>query len=369
MQMLLDRDPLFEALQQLQAIVEKKNTVQILSNILCSAEKGSLSLYATDLEVGMKITVPADVKEPGKLTIAAKHFFEIVKELDSGTIQITRKNNNWIELVAGKSRFQVVSLPAEDYPAIPDFAAREYFPTQGDSLVHMVENTAFAVSTDATRYLLNGIYLENMDEGKMRMTATDGHRLSFMDQVMFEKAPLIKKGIILPRKGLQEIRKLIEAHPKGARLAFDKGYVFAQAGDTFLSVRLMEGEYPDYRQVIPKSADKEAKIPLEAFHSALKRVSLLSHEKTRGVKLQLQPGTLTISSSNPDVGEAREELDVDYQGETLEIGFNARYLMECLAIMKGKETTLRLKDKQSPGILQSKDEPDHTYVIMPMRLA
>jgi len=389
----IHRDPLLGALQKVQSVVEKRNTVQILANILCEVKDQTLSLSATDLEVGIKITLPVEMHEEGKITLPAKNFLDIVKELPDKRLDITRKDNNWVELVCGKSRFNVVSLSADEYPALPNFEDKTYHEARVEALRGMIDRTSFAVSTDATRYHLNGVYFEHVENNIMRMTATDGHRLSFEDQEVFMKLPELKRGIIIPKKGLSELRKLLDEGNSTVRLAFERGYIFAQlandapmgktagkaegknekeaghaAGGFSLFIRLIEGEYPDYRQVIPKVADRLVKINRNAFSAALKRVSLLAHEKSRGVKMALQNGILTVSSSNPDMGEAREELDVEYSGDTIDIGFNAKYLLDCLAVMDSESLEFRFKDRLSPGIIRSADKQNHTYVIMPMRI-
>jgi DNA polymerase-3 subunit beta len=364
----IHRDPLLEALQKAQSVVEKRNTVQILANILCTVKGQQLSLSATDLEVGIKITLPVETQQEGKITLSAKHFLDIVKELPSKNLEITRKDNNWVEIVCGKSRFNIVSLSADEYPALPAFEDKEYFDSRVEALRDMIDRTAFAVSTDATRYHLNGVFFEHLENNIMRMTATDGHRLSFVDQEVFMKMPELKRGVIIPKKGLTEFRKLLDEGGSSVGLAFERGYVFAHMNGSFLFIRLIEGEYPDYRQVIPKVTDRTAKIDCAAFTSALKRVSLLAHEKSRGVKLALQNSILTISSSNPDMGEAREEIDVGYTGEPIEIGFNARYLLDCLGVMNTEALEFHFKDRLSPGILRGAGQLNHTYVIMPMRI-
>jgi DNA polymerase-3 subunit beta len=202
----------------------------------------------------------------------------------------------------------------------------------------------------------------------MRMTATDGHRLSFVDKEVFLKQPEFKRGIIIPRKGLQEFRKILSEANDSVGIAFERGYIFCQQEETSLFVRLIEGEYPDYRLVIPKAADKLAKIRREEFIAALKRMNLFASEKSGGVKITLSQGNLTIVSSNPDMGDAREEMDVEYQGETVEIAFNARYLLECLSVISSPELEFHFKDRLSPGVLQGGEQKNHTYVIMPMRM-
>lgn len=364
----IDRSPLLEALQKAQSVVEKKNTIQILGNILCTVKNQQLSLCATDLEVGIKVTLPVEAREEGRITLSAKHFLEIVKELPDKKLSITRKDNSWVELVCGKSRFNIVSLPAEQYPALPSFEDKTYFEGKTDALIEMIDRTEFAASTDATRYHINGVFFECLENTLMRMTATDGHRLSFVDQEVFLTNPDIKKGVIIPQKGLTEFRKILDEGNPSIGLSFERGYIFAKLNNSFLFIRLIDGEYPDYRPVIPKIADRLVKIDRQEFNSALKRVSLLANEKSRGVKLAIQPGTLVISSSNPDMGEAREEIDVQYTGESMEIGFNSKYLLECLAVMKSDTLEFNLKDRLSPGILRESAQHSHTYVIMPMRI-
>jgi DNA polymerase III subunit beta len=364
----VQRNPLFEALQKVQSVVERKNTVQILGNILFTVKGQELSLCATDLEVGIKVSLPVETKTEGRITLSAKNFFDIVKELPDKPLQLNRKDNNWIEILCGKSKFNIVSLAAEEYPSLPSFEDKTYTEAKSEALMDMVERTQFAVSTDATRYHLNGVYFEHLENSVMRMTATDGHRLSFVDHEVFLKMPELKRGLIIPKKGLAELRKLLDEGASSIGLSFERGYVFAKTANTFLFIRLIDGEYPDYRLVIPKVTDRTIKIERDAFNSALKRVSLLAHEKSRGVKLALTNGSLTISSSNPDMGEAREEIDVEYAGENLDIGFNSKYLLEALSVMKSEKIEFLLKDRLSPGILKEAGQKHHTYVIMPMRI-
>lgn len=364
----IDRSPLLEALQKVQTVVEKKNTIQILGNILCSVKDQELSLSATDLEVGVKVTLPVSSQQEGKITLSAKHFLDIVKELPEKKLTVTRKDNSWIELICGKSKFNIVSLPADQYPALPSFEDKTYFEARTDSLIEMIDRTQFAASTDATRYHINGVFFEYLENSLMRMTATDGHRLAFVDQEVFLTNPELKRGIIIPKKGLSEFRKLLDEGSTTVGLSFERGHLFVHFKDSYLFIRLIDGEYPDYRPVIPKVADKLVKIDRQGFNSALKRVSLLANEKSRGVRLGLQQGLLVIYSSNPDMGEAREELDVEYSGEPMEIGFNSRYLLEALAVMNSEVLEFHLKDRLSPGILRELGQNNHTYVIMPMRI-
>jgi DNA polymerase-3 subunit beta len=261
-----------------------------------------------------------------------------------------------------------VSLPAEQYPALPDFSNKAYCECKVDALIDMIDRTHFAASLDTTRYQINGVYFEFLETGLTRMTATDGHRLSFVDQEIFLNPPELKQGIILPKKGLMELRKLLAEGEQTLQLAFERGYLFIKQGNTYLFIRLIDGEYPDYRPVIPNNTNRLIQMNRTDFTSALKRVSLLANEKSRAIKFSLQPNVLLISSSNPDMGEANEEIDVEYSGEPLEIAFNSKYLLESLTVMKAEKLELKLKDRLSPGILCEAGQLHHTYVIMPMRI-
>ncbi len=364
----VQRLPLLDALQKVQTVVEKKNTIQILGNILCHVKGQELSLYATDLEVGIKITLSVESTTEGKFTLSAKHFLDIVKELPEKPLHIRKKDNSWIEIICEKSKFSIVSLPAEQYPVLPSFEDKQYFEARSDALINMMDRTHFAASTDSTRYHINGVYFESLENSLMRMIATDGHRLSFVDQEVFLKSPELKRGIIIPKKGLLEFRKLLDPSEEILGLCFERGFLFAQFKDCYLFVRLIDGDYPDYRPVIPKSMNRLVKIERQKFNSALKRVSLLSNEKSRGIKLCLESGTLVILSSNSEMGEAREEIEVKYQGDSMEIGFNSKYLLENLSVMKSDQIEFHLKDPLSPGIIREVDLSNHTYVIMPMKI-
>ena len=368
MKLNIERDTLYEALQKVQSAVEKKNTIQILSNILCIVQNNKLSLCTTDLEVGIKITVSAEVQQEGKITLSAKHFVDIVKELPSTSLSISKKDNDWIEITCGKSHFNIVSLPSEDYPSLPNFEKRDYYEANSESILNMINKTSFAVSTDATRYHLNGVFFEILEDNVMRMVATDGHRLSFVDQEIFKNKTDLKRGIIIPKKGLAELKKLLEQNNKNIRISFEKGYLFANSEETYLFIRLIEGEYPDYRQVIPKESAHKIKLNREKFTSSLKRVVPLAHEKSNGIKIIFNNNSLHLSSSNPDMGDAHDELEIEFSGEPVDIGFNAKYLLDFLPCVQSDEIEFGFTDKLSPGILRGVGHPNHTYVIMPMRI-
>ncbi len=364
----MDRSPLLDALHKMQTVVEKKNTIQILGNILCSVQGKLLSLYATDLEVVMQITLEVEAQKDGKITLSAKHFFDIVKELPDKKLYITQKENHWVELLCGKTRFNIVSLPAERYPTLPRFEDKIYHEAQIKVLTNMIDRTQFAASSDTTRYQINSVFLECLENGLMRMSATDSHRLSFVDQEVFLNQSELKRGIIIPKKGLSELRKFLDDKIEFVGISFERGYLFLKLNQSYLCIRLIDGEYPDYHSLVPKHTTRLITLNRQDFCSALKRVSLLSNEKVRGVRLNFQKKTLLISSINTDTGEAQEELDIDYEGEPFEMGFNSKYLLDGLTVMNSEMIELHLKDRLSPGICYETKHKSHTYVVMPMRI-
>ena len=367
MKFTIQRDQLLNALQKIASVIEKKHTMEILGNVLFEVKDQQIILSGTDLEVGIQMTLDAQIDQPGKLTLSTKHILDITRELPNQPMVFNLKPNHWVEIHCAKARFNVVSLSADGYPSLPLFAEKNYIYANSERLLEMIDKTEFAVSTDATRYHLNGVYLESNPNGMIRMTATDGHRLSYIDHEVFTKPLELKRGVVIPKKGLTELHKMLQG-TKNLGISFEKGYLYAKSENAYLFIRLIEADYPDYRQVIPQNLDKMAKLKREDLLGALKRVSLMAHEKSKGVKLNIQDGLLTIASSNPDMGEARDEINVEYSGEPAEIGFNAKYILDCLEVMKDSDIEFNFKDKTKPGLIQSAQHKNHCYVIMPMRI-
>jgi len=363
------KDAFLEALQKVQNVVEKKNTVQILSNVLLSSDKEFLGLTATDLEVGIHVSIPVEKASEGKVAVSAKSLVEIVKELPNKPVTLTKKENNWVEIACQKSTFNLVGLGPDEFPPLPSFENKNYLAVKSAAAREMIDRTLFAVSTDETRYHLNGVFFEAAENNLLRMVSTDGHRLAFIDKELFlNGAEQFKRGIIIPKKGLAELRRLLDDKAESFSLALDKGNLLVKLERTLLFVRLIEGDYPDYEQVIPKKNDRRLTVDREQFLGSLRRVSLLANEKSRGVKLSLSENAITITSSNPDLGDAKEELDAEFSAEPVEIGFNARYIIECLSILDTEKVTFDLNDKLSPGLLRPFGRNDYTYIVMPMRI-
>jgi DNA polymerase-3 subunit beta len=376
MELKIATSELAKALGRSQGIVEKKSTMPILSHVLLEAKKDHLVVSATDLDlaVSSEHAEGCEILKDGALAVSARHLYDIVRSLPEQQVTLKKAHNNYLELRCGPSEFRIVGLPAEDFPALPRFEKVPFGDIDPQLLLDMVERTFFAVSTDETRYNLNGVFFEPAAE-VLRLVATDGHRLSLVERPAGGAFGL-KRGVILPKKGLQELRKLLaEAVDAGAdkgetKLGFVENSAIVRRPGVTLSMRLIEGLFPDYRQVIPKAGEKSAKVGRERLQETLRRVSLLSTDKAHAVKLELSKGALKVTSQNPDLGDAKEEVPVDYAGEPLKIGFNARYILDVLAVLKSKDVAFELADDLSPGVLRGTEDADQgfTAVVMPMRI-
>lgn len=370
----IDREVLLRALQRVQAIVDKKNTIPILSHILLEADKDKIVFSATDLEVGIKCEYPAHVQQIGKVAVPARSFYEIVKELPGDSkVKIKVFENFWIELIAGKSLFKLVGQDSDEFPQLPQVSFDKSFHLQSTSLSQMIDHTIFAVSNDQTRYDLSGVFLEQMkSKGKvyLRMVATDGHRLSMMDQEINGRDTNIDRGVILPKKGLFELKRVLLDHKDIHCCLMESNVVFwNEDKQTMLFMRLLDGEFPDYTPVIPKNNDRKIVIHREQLLNSLKRISVLSAEHSRSVRFHFENGKLRLSSSNPKLGEAREDIDIDYSGDGIEIGFNAGYFMDVLNAMGDQdEVVLELTDMLSPSLIKGKNFDGSVNIVMPMQL-
>ena len=374
MKLSIAQNELQKGLARIQSIVEKRNTMPILANALIEAipgdDGGRLSLAATDLEVGISGSHPAKVETAGSVTASAKKLFEIVRELPQETVHITVSDNAYLEIQCARAQFSLAGNSAEEYPTVTAFSSENTATVQSLLLGEMIEKTMYAACTDETRYNLNGVYLEALGEtGKLRMVATDGHRLAYVDRTLGSFLEGLDNGIIIPRKGLAELKRLLDEDDSDEiEIGFEGTSALARKGDVTLSMRLIEGEFPKYQQVVPSEIKFQLVIEAAALQQALRRVALLSAERSRAVKFELTSGQLRLSSNNPDLGEAHEDLDVDYAGDDLSIAFNARYLTDALGALKSKEIRLGFQDTLSPARIIPTDDDDTLAVVMPMRV-
>jgi len=366
----ISKEDFLRGLGKIQSIIDKKHTLPILSNVLMEAGKESLELVATDLEVGIKVQVPAVVKAEGTITVSAKKLFEIIRELPEGPINICKLDNDWVQVKSGKAVFKVVGLGSEDFPMFPVFDESKFETIDGDMILDMMDKTAFSASTDETRYYLNGVLFETEeDSSRLRMVSTDGHRLSMVEKGVEDLGKLnFEESVIIPRKGVSELRKLLSDSDDPVMVMLIERNIIVNKGSVLFVIRLIDGEFPDYKQVVPKDYSRTLTADRGLLESALRRVSVLSSEITRGVKMEVEGTMLVISSSNPNFGDAKEELEIGLEGEPLSIGFNARYLLDVLGTDDSEEVKFFMGDELSPAKIQFSSNDEFLAVIMPMRL-
>jgi len=371
MQFIISKNTFLEGLTKVQGIVEKRHTIPILANVLIEAKNDEITITATDLEVGLKSKYKAQIIDEGKITVSAKKLFEIIKELPDKEINFNTKNNFWVEIKCHKSLFNLVGLSPEEFPKFPDVELGKYS-IDKNSLNEMIEKTLFSVSSDETKFNLTGIYIksDNVNNiNKIIFVSTDGHRLSMIQRKYENELDIrYKEGLILPKKGIIEIKKLLETMEDDINIGISDNNFSISNKKTTLIMRMVDGDFPDYKRVIPDKGKNAAVINKNLFLHALKRISILSSEKSKGVKINLKKDSLTITSSNPDLGDAKEEIDIIYNGDDISIGFNAKYIIEILQVIKSENIIFNLKDNISPGRINPEDDEDHLSVIMPMRL-
>jgi DNA polymerase-3 subunit beta len=368
MQFKAQKNDLLTLLYSTQNIVERRNTMPILANALIECHEGTIRVTATDLEVGVRGNIQGEIQQDGMVTVNARKLYEIVREAPEDVVEVRRLENEWVEVKSGRAVFKMVGMDAREFPQFPSFGGEKLFPLPARVLREMIEKTIFSVSTDETRYNLNGVYIEEAEGGKLRMVATDGHRLAFIEREGGSVG--LEKGVILPRKGLTELRKLVEEIEEGmVSIGFKENLGLAAKENLELFMRLIEGDFPDYDKVIPKGYPYEVKVQQGELLQALRRVSILSSERYRGVKIEIDRGKMAVSANNPDLGEAVEEIEVDYKGGGLTMGFNARYLIDVLSLLgEGSEIKIEVKDELSPGLVKKEGDDGYLYVVMPMRL-
>ena len=368
MKITIERGQLLKALNHVQSVVERRNTIPILANVLLSAQDGQLSLTATDLDIEIVEGVPADVARGGGTTAPAHTLYDIVRKLPDGAqVELDHdQDSGKVTLVAGRSRFALSSLPREDFPAAAAGDLPYMFELSARDLLRLVEKTRFAISTEETRYYLNGIYLHTVD-GRLRAVATDGHRLARVDLGLPQGAEGMP-GVIVPRKTVSELLKLLEDGEAMVRVSVSDTKIRFEVGSVTLTSKLIDGTFPDYGRVIPTGNDKSMEVDGKLFAAAVDRVSTISTERSRAVKLDLDDGRVMLAVNNPESGSATEELGIDYRGDPLEIGFNARYLLDITQQLDGPTARFELSDAGSPTVVRDSDDADALYVLMPMRV-
>lgn len=372
MRVTIERSNLLKSLNHVHRVVERRNTIPILSNVLIRAEGDELQLKATDLDLEVFEKAPAMVEQAGATTVPAHMLYDIVRKLPDGAeiMLSTDPDSTSLVVASGRSRFTLQMLPDSDFPDITAGEFSHTFRMPSAQLGGLIEHTQFAISTEETRYYLNGIYLHSVEDGgelMLRAVATDGHRLA-RTQLPAPSGCENMPGIIIPRKAVGEIQKLVEDPDAVVTIELSETKFRVTVGPVILTTKLIDGTFPDYNRVIPAANDKELVMDRAAFASAVDRVSTISSERGRAVKLQLTDSQLVLSVNNPDSGSATEELPVGYSSDALEIGFNSRYLLDITNQLSGEETVFMMADPGSPTLIRDSTESGAIYVLMPMRV-
>ena len=358
------REPLLRALQLVQNIVEPRQTLPILANVLIDARPDGLQVAATDLEVAARVAVPATVAQSGAVTIAARKLLELVRELPAQPpIHLTREDSGWVRVECGSARFRLVGLPADEYPPLEMDSGDGWVPVDGAKLRAMVTRTAYAMSQDESRPFLNGLYFV-LQKRELRLVATDGHRLALARLAVEAESEMT--GIV-PRKAVLEMLRVLGS-AEGAAVALRENQFSLRTPGFTLASKLIEGQFPNYEQVLPKAHPRRLTVEREALMAALRRVSVVADDRTRPVRLVAGQDRLRLRAESQETGEATEELAAKFPGEELAIGFNARYLLDAVGPMDGEQVVLELKDSLSPGVLRSAADDAYLCVIMPMRM-
>jgi DNA polymerase III subunit beta len=365
MEFRIHKTEFIRGLRLAQSIADRKSTMPMLANVLLRVQgKNRLLVAATDLNVSISAELKISAGDEGGLTVNAKALHDIVGNLPGDELTIRKVENNWAEIKAGKVSYRIVGMPDRDFPKIPDHREATFSDLEAATLREMIDRTLFSVCNDETRFHLNGVLFES-NGTTARMVSTDGHRLSKVDRKM-TKGPQLSAGVIVPKKGVLEIKKILDGAVT-CKLAIKTPFAYVQVDDLVLAIKLIDAQFPPYEQVIPKGHKHTVVIDRSQLLDGIKRAQLMSSE-TRGVKLTFGDGSLAIASDNPDVGEVREELDADYSGEQLVIGFNPKYLIDILGAIQTDQIAIELGGQLDPGLVRPLAGDDFTGVIMPMRI-
>jgi DNA polymerase-3 subunit beta len=367
MKLTIDRMSLLRPLGHVQSVVERRNTIPILANVVLRAEDGQLSLTATDMDMDIATEVGCAVATSGTTTMSAHMLYDIARKLPDGAeVELTVADGH-ANISAGRSSFRLPTLPVEDFPAISSSDLPVNFTLTAADLRDLIDATRFAISTEETRYYLNGIYLHKAEDGNLCAVATDGHRLALTCQALPSGASQMP-SVILPRKAVGELRKLLDDYDGDVSVGLSETRAEFGFGAVRLTSKLIDGTFPDYTRVIPAGNDRIMQVDAASFSAAVDRVSTISSEKSRSVKMGLKPGVLTLSASNTDASSATEELEVTYDGPEMDIGFNARYLLDIAGQVNNDIVEFALADQGSPSLVRAPGDDASLFVLMPMRV-
>lgn len=362
----LQREVLLKPLAQVANVVERRHTLPVLANLLVRVQSGQLALTGTDLEVEMVSRIAVEDAEDGETTIPARKLFEIVRALPDGSRVTLSQRDDKVTVQAGRSRFTLTCLPANDFPSLDEVDATDRVQVPETGLRELLERTAFAMAQQDVRFYLNGL-LFDLRDGLLRCVATDGHRLALCE-IPLEEGHAGKRQIIVPRKGVLELQRLLEGSDRQLELELGKGHIRVKRDDVTFTSKLIDGKFPDYEAVIPIGAKLEVKVDREALRAALQRTSILSNEKYRGIRVEVSRDLLRVSAHNPEQEEAQEELEAQTSVDELAIGFNVTYLLDALGSLRDEYVILMLRDANSSALVRGADNARARHVVMPLRL-
>ncbi len=366
MKIIVSKEEILAKLSNIQNIVEKRNTMPILSHFLLDAGRQASFITATDLDTALKEPLRIKVEKEGKICIPARKMFEIVREVE-GELTCESIDEQWLRLKAGASNFRLACLPSKEFPAWPGMEDMEEIQVPAKVLSEVIEKTVYASGESDTRYTLNGLLFHVAPGAKVTVVGTDGHRLALIMRTL-EGSIREERKVIIPRKAAAELRKLLDKSEDNVKVTLCKNHVLFSVGDIQFLTRLIEGTYPNYEQVIPPSNEKKIVIEREAFIRTTRRVAIMSRERSNAVKMDLSENLITITSSNPDLGEARDEMTIAYKGDNMSLGFNARYLLDVLEAMASERIVMELQAPLSPVLITEENDEGYRCVIMPMRI-
>ena len=362
------KEKLLPLLGQIQGILEKRTNLPILSNILIEAQKDKSFIFASDSELSFSGNFKSSIKKEGKIVVNGRKLFEIVKELPSGAFTLSGESNNNIKIKGEHSNFRIHGLKPEDFPPFPCFEQKKTYQIPVEDLLEVIDKTLYCVSLDESRYHLTGVFCEKISDSSYRFVATDGHRMSFID-ILSKDFKDFKDGIIIPKKGLQEIKKMVGSSEEGGmvELSLEKPRLITKFKNQILAIRLIEGNYPNYKLLIPKEEGKEILLNKEVFLSALRRISVLTNARFKGITFIFKNNSLTLEISQPELGEASETIDCKYKGEELKIRFNSKYILDILNSLHEETIKITLKDSLSSGVIQGDGNDRYKSIVMPMK--
>ncbi len=373
MRLTIERSALLKALSHVQSVVERRNTIPILSNVLLAAQGDTLKLTATDLDIEISEAAPTEVERAGSTTAPANYLYDFIRKLPESTpIKLDVSGDDpRLFISAGKSRLHLPILPAGDFPSMPSDGFETRFEIEPTELARLIDKTRFAISTEETRYYLNGIFFHTIVNGSgaamLRGVATDGHRLALAD-VVAPKGAQGMPGVIVPRKTITELKRLLDDAADMVEIAVSPQKIRFALGDAVLTSKLIDGSFPEYARVIPKGNSKRLKLDNKAFAEAVDRVATVSAERSRSVRLAIEKDKVTLTVNNPDAGVATEDLPADYADDSMEIGFNARYLLDVAGQIEGEQALFELADSGSPTLVRDEADDLALYVLMPLRV-